>query len=93
MEKRAFGLRKWKGASVSVSCDISCYHTGRDQRHVLKRRIWKGIRWIYDETYEDSDAFCSQLGIDISNILPISDIRICLRPMVSWICTNPLCVL
>ena len=28
----------------------------------------KGIRWIYDETYEDSDAFCSQLGIDISNI-------------------------
>ena len=28
----------------------------------------KGIRWIYDETYEDSDAFCSQLGVDISNI-------------------------
>lgn len=41
MEKKSVWSEKMEGASVSVSCDISCYHTGRDQRHVLKRRIWK----------------------------------------------------
>ena len=41
MEKKSVWSEKMEGAPVSVSCDISCYHTGRDQRHVLKRRIWK----------------------------------------------------
>lgn len=93
MEKRAFGLRKWK-VLLSVFHVIFLVITlAGISAMYLNGGYGKGIRWIYDETYEDSDAFCSQLGIDISNILPISDIRICLRPMVSWICTNPLCVL
>ena len=40
MEKRAFGLRKWK-VLLSVFHVIFLVITLADQRHVLKRRIWK----------------------------------------------------
>ena len=76
MEKRAFGLRKWKVllsvfhviflviTLAGISVGMGTWGT----QVYLNGGYGKGIRWIYDETYEDSDAFCSQLGIDISNI-------------------------
>ena len=68
MEKRAFGLRKWK-VLLSVFHVIFLVITlAGISAMYLNGGYGKGIRWIYDETYEDSDAFCSQLGIDISNI-------------------------
>lgn len=66
--KRAFGLRKWK-VLLSVFHVIFLVITlAGISAMYLNGGYGKGIRWIYDETYEDSDAFCSQLGIDISNI-------------------------
>ena len=68
MEKRAFGLRKWK-VLLSVFHVIFLVITlAGISAMYLNGGYGKGIRWIYDETYEDSDSFCSQLGIDISNI-------------------------
>ena len=68
MEKRAFGLRKWK-VLLSVFHVIFLVITlAGISAMYLNGGYGNGIRWIYDETYEDSDAFCSQLGIDISNI-------------------------
>lgn len=28
----------------------------------------KGISWVYEDSYEDSDTFCLKLGEDIRNI-------------------------
>ena len=68
MEKKSFGLRKWK-VLLSVFHVIFLVITlAGISAMYLNGGYGKGIRWIYDETYEDSDAFCSQLGIDISNI-------------------------
>lgn len=68
MEKKSFGLRKWK-VLLSVFHVIFLVITlAGISAMYLNGGYGKGIRWIYDETYEDSNAFCSQLGIDISNI-------------------------
>ena len=34
----------------------------------LNANYGKGIKWIYNEAYEDSDSFCSQLQNDISKL-------------------------
>ena len=66
--KKSVGLRKWK-VLLSVFHVIFLVITlAGISAMYLNGGYGKGIRWIYDETYEDSDAFCSQLGIDISNI-------------------------
>lgn len=66
--KKSFGLRKWK-VLLSVFHVIFLVITlAGISAMYLNGGYGKGIRWIYDETYEDSNAFCSQLGIDISNI-------------------------
>ena len=68
MEKTSFGLRKWKVLLTVLHVVFLIITLAGISAMYLNGGYGKGIRWIYDETYEDSDAFCSQLGVDISNI-------------------------
>ena len=68
MEKKSFGLRKWKIFLTLLHVIFLIITLAGISAMYLNGGYGKGIRWIYDETYEDSDAFCSQLGVDISNI-------------------------
>ena len=68
MEKKSFGLRKWKVLLSVLHVIFLVITLAGISAMYLNGGYGKGIRWIYDETYEDSNAFCSQLGIDISNI-------------------------
>ena len=68
MEKTSFGLRKWKALLTVLHVVFLIITLAGISAMYLNGGYGKGIRWIYDETYEDSDAFCSQLGVDISNI-------------------------
>ena len=68
MEKKSFGLRKWKVLLTVLHVIFLIITLAGISAMYLNGGYGKGIRWIYDETYEDSNAFCSQLGVDISNI-------------------------
>ena len=54
----------------------------------LNSNYGKGIKWIYEDAYEDSSQFNDQLAKDIDSIFTYVGYKDMLRQMASWIWTG-----